>query len=158
MKIVNVVEVKRSPADVWHIVAKEFDQAHKWMGFVENSYAIEGSQKLEAVPVTGRVCEFTKKPNGLRARESVLRYSEEKMSFDFDVVPENAPKVFPVKKNIVTMSVKQKGKDVSEVSWTSNIELSTFGYLIYPLIRFNLSKSFAGVLKDLKTYMEADVR
>ena len=49
MNIVNVVEINRSPADVWQVVAKEFDQAHKWMGFVENSYAIEGSEKLEKI-------------------------------------------------------------------------------------------------------------
>lgn len=155
MIIVSAVEINRPVDDVWHAVAQRFDKAHEWMGFVENSYKVEEKVDIEGAPMAGRVCEFTKEPNGLKAEERILRFSEQKREFDFDVVPVNAPKLFPVKKNIVTLAVKKLSGGRAEVVWQSNIELTKFGYVTYPFIKFGLSKNFKGIMEDLKEYMES---
>ncbi|WDE05837.1 SRPBCC family protein [Thalassomonas viridans] len=154
MNITKLVKIDRSAEDVWRAVAEQFDQVYKWMGIVQHSYKVEGEQPVEGAPVAGRVCEFTDKPNGLKAEEKILSYSAEEMRFDFDVVPVNAPKVFPVKKNIVTMSVRALADNRAEVSWTSRIQLTPFGYLIYPLLKRGLSRNFGGIMLDLKNYLE----
>ncbi|WDE09543.1 SRPBCC family protein [Thalassomonas haliotis] len=154
MKITKHVLIQRHPEDVWHTIAEQFDQAHKWMGIVENSYKVPGQSAVDGAPVAGRVCEFTKDPNGLKAEEKILSFSPEQMRFDFDVVPVNAPKLFPVKRNLVTMSVRKTSNSLSEVTWLSQIELSLFGYIVYPLLKRGLSKNFAGIMEDLKRYLE----
>jgi len=156
MKIVKTIEINRPSADVWQLVAEQFDQAHKWMGFVENSYAVEGSSTLDGAPMAGRVCEFTPDPNGLKAKEKILNFSKQKMQFEFDVVPLNTPRFFPVKKNVVTMSVKKISDTRSEVTWVSKLELSAIGYVIHPLLKRGLSKNFANVLRDLREYMQTN--
>ncbi|WP_281557351.1 SRPBCC family protein [Thalassomonas sp. RHCl1] len=154
MKITKKVLIERHPEDVWQTVAEQFDQAHKWMGIVENSYKVQGQSAVDGAPMAGRVCEFTNDPNGLKAEEKILNFSAEQMHFDFDVVPVNAPKLFPVKRNVVTMSVRKTSNSQSEVTWLSHIELSLFGYVFYPLLKRGLSKSFAGIMEDLKRYLE----
>lgn len=155
MKIVTKVEINRPVKDVWYTVANRFDKAHEWMGFVEASYKVEEKSAIEGAPMAGRVCEFSKDPNGLKAEERILKFSEQDKEFDFDVVPQNAPKIFPVKKNIVTLAVNELPGRKSEVVWHSNIELSPFGYVTYPFLKFGLSKNFAGIMDDLKMYMES---
>ncbi|ANW26547.1 MULTISPECIES: SRPBCC family protein [Vibrio] len=154
MNILKVVEINRKSSDVWKIVADQFEHAHTWMGFVVDSYALKEGNVLDGAPVAGRVCEFTDKPNGLKAKENILYFSEQDMRFQFDVVPFNAPKVFPVKKNIVTLSVKEVSAEKCLVTWESNIELSAFGYLAYPFLKLGLSKNFGQVLDDLRYHME----
>ncbi len=156
MNITKKVEINRNADDVWHEVARRFDKAHEWMGFVEHSYKVEEGDVIEGAPMVGRVCEFTKDPNGLKAEERILNFSEQDKRFDFDVIPKNAPVVFPVKKNVVTMTVSALSSVRSEVVWHSNIELSTIGYLVYPILKRGLSKNFAGVMADLKIHMESN--
>ena len=152
MEIIKTIVVDRSADDAWHIIANEFDQAYKWMSFVHHSHKVEDGDLPNGAPMAGRVCEFSDKPNGLQAVEKILSYSAEKKQFDFDVVPVNAPRPFPVRKNIVTMKVKPLGENQAEVSWTSRVELTAFGYLLYPFLRFGLSKQFGQVLVDLQDY------
>ncbi|WP_255900996.1 hypothetical protein [Vibrio campbellii] len=83
-----------------------------------------------------------------------MYFSEQDMRFQFDVVPFNAPKVFPVKKNIVTLFFKEVSAEKCLVTWESNIELSAFGYLAYPFLKLGLSKIFGQVLDDLRHHME----
>ena len=158
MKIKKTIRIERSPQDVWHLIAEEFDQAYLWMDFVKKSYPLDEFSQNQTAPIPGRVCEFTDNPNGLKAKEKILSYSEEEMRFSFDVIPMDAPKVFPVKKNIVTMSVKAISDDQCRVSWESDITLSVLGILLYPILRRGLSKNFTGVLKDLKNYLEVSNR
>ena len=42
MNITQQIIIERNPEIMWKIVAEEFDQAHKWMGFVTHSYQLEG--------------------------------------------------------------------------------------------------------------------
>ncbi|MCK0068170.1 SRPBCC family protein [Kordiimonas laminariae] len=152
MEIIKTVVIDRTADEAWHIVAEEFDQAYKWMSFVHHSHKVDSDDTANGAPVAGRVCEFTDNPDGLKAIEKILSYSPENKQFVFDVVPVNAPRIFPVHKNIVTMSVTALGNDKAEVSWTSNIELTAFGYILYPFLKFGLSKQFGQVLADLQTY------
>lgn len=156
MKILKNISIDRDTDTLWRIVAEKFDDAYKWMGFVHRSYKVEEAPIVKNAPVAGRVCEFTTKPNGLKAVEKILSYSPNSKTFTFDVVPINAPKVFPVDKNTVTMTVSVLGKNQSKVTWSSNIELTGFGYLIYPFIKRGLSKNFGEILQDLKDYAEGE--
>ena len=148
------IKIERSADKVWQVVGEEFDQAYKWMSFVVHSYKTEGPASIDGAPVSGRICEFTDKPNGLGAEETILAYEPANRRIVFDVVPINQPILFPVKKNRVTLTVKALGNDASEVTWASSIETSLLGTLISPLLKRGLSKSFANVLSDLKRYAD----
>ncbi|KIC12976.1 hypothetical protein RA19_00840 [Leisingera sp. ANG-M1] len=157
MKITKSVIVNRSADLMWKIAADEFDQAYKWMGFVHKSYRTEGGEPVQGAPMEGRVCEFTDKPNGLKAREKILSYSAENKRLVFDVVPVDTPVVFPVRVNVVTLTVKALGPERSQVTWESDVALTALGYLIYPLLKRGLAKNFATIMQELKAYAEQQV-
>ena len=154
MKITINTTIHCSADRLWQITGTEFDQAYKWMGFVKKSYKTETPSLVPEAPVAGRICEFTDKPNGLKARENILAYSDQDRRLVFDVVPVNQPAIFPVKKNAVTLTVKALPDNQATIEWQSDIELSAFGYLIYPFIKKGLSNSFGSIMNDLKHYAE----
>lgn len=154
MKIKKTIRIERSPQDVWHLIAEEFDQAYVWMNFVTKSYPLNEIEQNPKFPVVGRVCEFSEDPNGLKAKEKILTYSEQDMRFSFNVIPINAPSFFPIKENLVTMSVVALSDQESQVSWESEIHLSPLGVALYPILKRGLSKNFSGVMKDLKKHLE----
>ncbi len=156
MRIIRTVTVNRSADLMWKIVADEFDQAHRSMGFVHKSYRTEGGDPVRGAPMEGRVCEFTDKPNGLKAREKILSYSSENKRLVFDVVPVDTPPVFPVRVNVVTLTVKALGRDQSQITWDSNVSLTALGYMIYPLLKRGLNKNFATIMDELKDYAEKE--
>lgn len=156
MKILKTISIDRDTDTLWRIVAEEFDDAYKWMEFVHRSYKVDEAPSIKDAPVAGRVCEFTTKPNGLKAVERILSFSASSKTFSFNVVPMNAPRVFPVAKNTVTMTVAPFGNNQCTVTWSSDIELTGFGYLIYPIIKHGLSKNFGEIMQDLKNYAEGE--
>ncbi|WP_299494391.1 SRPBCC family protein [uncultured Shewanella sp.] len=158
MNITQQIIIERNPEIMWKIVAEEFDQAHKWMGFVTHSYQLKDSAPITNAPMFGRVCEFTDKADGLKAKEEILSYSKDRMEIIFDVVPLNTPLIFPVRKNIVTMIVSPVGKNSAQITWNANVTLTSFGLLIFPLIKRGLSKNFAAILRDLQQYALKNVK
>ena len=155
MKITKSIIVNQPSELVWKVVAKEFDQAHLWMGPVKKSYALDDGRHHTSAPVAGRVCELGNGPKGLKAEEVITQYNEKDQYLVFDVVPKNAPALLPLNKNTVKMSVESIGLNQSKVLWESTPDLKVMGKLLSPVLKLGLGKAFSDILKDLKKYCES---
>ncbi len=155
MKISKSIIINQSSELVWKVVAEEFDQAHLWMGPVKKSYKFDKGGINTSAPVAGRVCELGNGPEGLIAEEVITDYNQEGQYLVFDVVPKNAPRLLPLNKNTVKMTVVNLGGNQSEVLWESTPDLKLMGKILSPVLKLGLGKAFSGILKDLKTYCES---
>ena len=153
MNITKTIIINQSADHVWQVVGDEFDQAHVWMSFVKNSYALEQPAKLDDAPMAGRVCRFGDDENATYAEEIITRYDAQNRTIEFTVIPKNAG-FLPIVQNKVKIKVDAVGANKSQVTWVSEPELKTFGKLISPLLKFGLGKSFNDVLNELKGYCE----
>lgn len=155
MKITKSIIVNQASELVWKVLAEEFDQAHLWMGPVKKSYAFDDGTKNTSAPVAGRVCELGSGPNGLKAEEVITQFNEKEQYFVFDVIPKNAPKLLPINKNTVKMSVVKLDSGQTKVLWESTPDLKTMGKIMSTILKIGLGKAFSGILKDLKKYCES---
>ena len=154
MKITKSVIINKPAADVWKIIAHDFDKAHEWMGPITNSYAIgDGESKLGA-PMEGRMCNLSKDPNGAKAKEIITQYDEAGRSLTFDISSVDVPAIVPIKKNRVQMSVIEQGANRTKVVWVANPQLKLFAYPFYPLLRMLIPVAFGKLLNGLKEFAE----
>ena len=135
-------------------MAHDFEKADTWMAAVPKSYHKTDGTKIADAPMIGRVCEFTTKSNGLFADETILAYDEANQSMTVEVVPKNTPKVFPIQKNIVIMSVNSLGQNQSEVVWVSKPILKRYTGFLSPVLKMGLGKGFGEILEELKYFAE----
>lgn len=155
MKIFKSIIINQPSELVWKVVAEEFDQAHLWMGPVKKSYQFDKGDSNTSAPVAGRVCEFGNGSEGLKAEEVITDYNQEGQYLVFDVVPKNAPRLLPLNKNTVKMTVVSLGANQSEVLWESTPDLKLMGKILSPVLKLGLGKAFSEILKDLKQYCES---
>lgn len=152
MKISRQIRINKPAAAVWKILAHDFDKADQWMSLVPKSHAINEGTPTDNAPMTGRVCEFSPKSNGPRADERIIAYNEELRQMTVRVVPIDTK--FPIVHNDLSLSVNALNSEQSEVHWNANFTLTPKGYLLYPLLKMGIGKSFAEVLDDLKYFAE----
>lgn len=154
MKITKKIVINQ-PADlVWNFIAYDFDQAHLWMGPIPHSYAIGSGNSKQGAPMEGRICHLSDKADGAKAKEVITAFDDAKKSLTFEVTSINVPAIVPVKKNVVTMTVKRLGANQSEVIWVSRPQIKAFAYPLYPLLKLGAGAAFKGLLKGLKDYAE----
>ena len=158
MNISKSIVINQPAALVWKVVGEEFEQAHLWMGPVKHSYALDQGTKLASAPVSGRVCELGNGPKGLQAEEVITEYNDEARYLVMDVVPKNAPKLLPIHKNTVKMTVIDIGHNQSKVLFDATPDLKTLGKILSPVLKLGLGKAFGDILKDLKKYCELTVQ
>ncbi len=154
MTITKTIEIEKSAIEVWQLLSDDFDKVYEYMAPVYRSYKIENEEPVEGAPMSGRICEFTPKEGGFYAEERITNIDNENRSLTVEVIPMNAPKVLPLIKNILKLSVRDLGGDKSEVIWTTQPELKPIGKLMKPLVKAGLAKSFVGVLEELKFFAE----
>ena len=139
----------KAPAnDVWAVVADQFTSNDKWMAQV---FETEGS-KAKAGDLDARVCQLTPTLDGLNTYEEVIEYDKENYRFVFTVIVRGGGK-FPVKRNVATVTLEDMGTETL-VRWETKPELKPVGYLIIPLLKAGIQKSFREVLEELKYYVE----
>ena len=152
MKVRNSIIIDSNIEEVWRILAVEFDRAGDWMSFVPNSYAIETGYMAEEAPMVGRVCEFTPEATGARADERITTFDPENKLLVFEVVPIDAP--MPVHKNTISVKLFDLGHNETEVQWDSDLDLKSLGYVMYPMVKVMVKKTFNKILEELKVYTE----
>jgi|GEM_PF-644237 len=149
------------PIDVvWTRVADEFARIEEWLPSVVTSTPLEANQvpaglDLDA-PVAGRMCTFTDRDDGLAAFEPITEYNKAEYRLRFDAVPQNAPALLPVSVNHVTMQLVEVGPNETELQLHASPELKPHGYLMYPLVKSALTKTFGGLLDGQKEWVERD--
>lgn len=154
MKIQKSITVNKSADYIWNIIAKDFDKAYLWMAPIPHSYDIGKGESSVGAPMEGRICHLSNNPDGAKAKEVITQYDDDNKSLTFEVTSIDVPAIVPVKKNVVTMSVKAVGMHQSEVTWVSRPQLKAFGYLLYPLLRLALPAAFGRLLTGLKDFAE----
>jgi len=154
MKITKKIVINQ-PADlVWNFIAYDFDQAHLWMGPIPHSYAIGTGNSKQGAPMEGRICHLSDKADGAKAKEVITDFDDANKSLTFEVTSINVPAIIPIKKNVVSMTVKSLGRNQSQVIWVSRPQIKAFAYPLYPLLKLGAGAAFKGLLKDLKNYAE----
>ena len=154
MQMTLTIEIDGPIATVWEVLATDFDKASDWMSFVTHSYKTSDKPAVEQAPMAGRVCEFSANPDAMFVNEAITSYDEEAHTLTIEIHPENTPAMFPVRKNEVTISLVALSDDRTEVQWRVAPILRPLGYVMYPMLRFGMVKSFRSVLEELKFYVE----
>lgn len=154
MRITKKIRIEKPASEVWKILATDFDKAGDWMSVVKKSYVKEGDHEVIDAPMSGRVCELSAQPNGLRAYETITDFDEDNRSMSVDIVPANTPKLFPITKNTLCVSVMSIGHSSSRVIWSVEPQLKSYARLMAPLVKLGLGKAFMDVLEELKFYAE----
>ena len=155
MKIYRTITIDRPADEIWKLIAHDFDKAELWMDPIPRSCAIGMGEGLDGAPMAGRLCDLSKNPQGAKVREVITHYSEAERTLTFDITPINMPALVPMKKNLITMAVKQLGGGRCEVSWLAQPTLKLQDYLLYPLLRLALPMAYGKLLTGLKRYAEA---
>jgi len=156
MKITVKTIISRSIDDVWTLVADDFTSIQRWSASVVISEKLARSDVCDA-PSGGRYCTFTDDPQGFGARETITRYDRTAYRLEFEVVPMNAPAALPLKRNYVTISLERLSNGDTELTWVAEPELKVHGYLLYPVLRLGIAKSFGKILSELKAYAEGEL-
>jgi hypothetical protein len=108
LKSTKYLEINAAPAKVWSIV-KDFDGLHKWHPAFSNDVLTKGSNGQ-----VGAVRAITLK-DGPTFTESLLAYSDESMSYKYDIL--ESP--LPLDNYLSEMRVSPRGH-VTMVTWTGS--------------------------------------
>lgn len=142
------ITINASADKVWDILGHKFADVGQWSRSISQSVINHEAPKVNNSPVGGRLCETSIG----KISEEFTAYDEEKMTFSFKGVITS--KVFS---NVIsTNAVTAIDENTSKVTVTPNVDLKTFGILMYPLIKMQLSKLINEVLIDLKYFAEND--
>jgi len=148
MKFSKDITINTPAEKVWDILGHKFADVGQWSRSISKSVVNTNAPKVNNSPVGGRLCETSIG----KISEEFTAYDEEKMTFSFKGVITS--KMFS---NVIsTNTVTAIDENTSKVTVTPNIDLKTFGILMYPLIKMNLSKLINEVLIDLKYFAEND--
>jgi hypothetical protein len=155
MKIEVTTDINAPIDAVWTLLADDFTSIQTWSDSVFTSNPLEVTGPNGA-PVGGRYCTFTDDPDGFAARETITTYDKASWTLAFDVDPVNAPKAIPLVRNHVTVILEQRAPNETRLRWVTEPELKSFAYVMYPLIKIGLRKSFKGIVAELKAFAEGD--
>ena len=154
MNIEIVTTIARPIEDVWSVVADDFTSIQTWSASVVTSSPLEGLSTIGGAPMAGRVCTFTDDPEGFGAREQITRYDAANHTLEFDVEPLNAPRALPIRRNHVVVTLRRIDAGTTELTWVSQPTLKPHGFLLYPMLKLGLAKSFRGIVGELKAFLE----
>lgn len=152
MKLIKKVEINQPIDKVWKVWAEEFDKVQDWMAVVVHSFEKKEGNTPSGSPMIGRVCEFSGKSDGPKVLEDILLYDKDNYRLDVKVVPRNVP--LPLKYNLLKSSLKEISNHKTEMTLDINPSIGWTGYLLYPVLKRGLSKSFNELLEELKHYVE----
>tara|TARA_B110000091_G_scaffold28640_1_gene28635 strand:+ start:207 stop:776 length:570 start_codon:yes stop_codon:yes gene_type:complete len=154
MKFTKKLKVKASTDKVWEIFAHGFNDAHKWMASVPNSYGQSNGASFEGAHSDGRVCELSPDKNGMNASEKFLAYDENNKTATVQVDFVNTPFIFPVKYNILDFSIRKLGDGESEMTWKFSSNIKPLGLILWPLLRIGFDKFIGDIMEELQFYVE----
>jgi len=154
MKTTKRIAINTNSDKVWDIFAHDYDNAHKWMASIPNSFGIDGGKKFKGATSSGRVCELDGNPKGLKAKETFLAYDEANKSYTLLVQFLNTPFGFPIVKNEAEFFIEDNEDNLSIMTFTATSTLKPLGFILYPLIKLGFSFLLKQVLEELKFYVE----
>ena len=137
------------PADkLWGILAHNFTDVGTWARSISKSVVNEDSEIVNNSPVGGRICDTSIG----HIKEEFVTYDEAGMTYSF----KGEITSIMLSDVISTNTVVAIDENTSKVIVTPSVDLKILGFVLYPLIRMNLSKTINEVLLDLKYFAEND--
>jgi carbon monoxide dehydrogenase subunit G len=146
MKFSKQIIVDAPAEKVWGVLGRDFENVGKWATLVTHSEVNTEARAVNDSPVGGRLCNTSIG----KVSEEFTAYDDQDMSFSFKGVISS--KLFT---NLIsTNKVVAIDENTSEVTVTTNVELTFLGTWMLSLIKLQLSKAVSGGLDDLKYYVE----
>jgi len=154
MKLNFEIEINSPIQNVWHSMAEDFANIHKWYGPIKNSYELPDTQKMENASCAGRVCVLTDNENGPKASELIKVYDKSNWLLELEVSILDAPAIMPFNSNYAIFQLKQISATQTLLELKVAPKLKAHGIVLYPLIKMGLSMEFKKLLRALKTHTE----
>lgn len=154
MKITKKITIEKSTDIVWKVFADDFANAYKWMSGVTHSYQTNSIVNTTGAPVSGRVCKLDNKDDSMYVVEKIINYDKSNLDFKFQVTPENAPTLMPVKRMNHHVSLRSLGPNKTEVIWNATPDLKLHGKIMKPMLKIGFGKFFKQILVELKHFTE----
>jgi hypothetical protein len=154
MKVLRSVTIQATPDKVWDVFAHEFDSAGDWMASVPKSVAAEVGEHWDGAKSAGRVCDLTAGKSPIQVSERFLAYDEANKTCTVEVVPTQAPRLMPFKKNVVEVKVLSDGAGGTDMNWALTSTLSSHTYLFYPLFKLALGVFVRQIHEEFKHFVE----
>lgn len=149
MKTSNKITVNAIIDDAWRVMADEFTHNDRWMAQVfKTRTTTNPNENLSA-----RICELTPTLDGIRTDEKIIEYDKDNYKLVFTVAIENGGKL-PVKNNVATVTMRELSGGGVEVHWATTPSLKPIGYILAPMLKLGIQKSFKEVLEEFKHYVE----
>lgn len=148
IEIKKQVTISGSTADVWRVLAHEFDRVGEWATTIAQSKPNPDASPIAGAEVSGRICVV---PGFGDLKESFTHYDEANMTFSYEAV-QGMP--FFVKTAVNTWSLTQKGNQ-TVVDMRLIVDVNLFpGKLMAPILRGQFDKQASEIVQELKYYIE----
>jgi hypothetical protein len=154
MKVFKNVTIDATPDKVWDVFAHNFDAAGDWMASVPKSAGAEVGERWDGAHSAGRVCDLTTGANPIQVSERFLAYDEANKTCTVEVVPTQAPRLMPFKRNVVEVGVLADGTGGTDMNWVLTSTLSPHTYVFYPLFKLALGVFVRQIQEELKHFVE----
>ena len=154
MKTTKTITINTTGDKVWEVFAHDFNNAYKWMASIPKSFGKDNGTQYPDCSSAGRVCELDNNPNGLKAKESFLSYSEEDRTCTVLIEFLNTPFGFPLVQNVAEFSLTEQGNNQSVVTFSVTSTLKPLAFIIYPIIKFGFGFFVKQIVEELKFYVE----
>ena len=149
MKITKNITVAANPADVWRVIAEEYDQVDRWASAVERSMAVAGGSAPGGAPVAGRTCETSLGP----FKERIVEYDETNHRLAYEASGEKMP--FFVKNMTARWRLSQVKPGTTDVAMTLDVRLlPVFNVLMALPMKIQLGKVVQESIEECKHFVE----
>ncbi|MBV6644060.1 MAG: SRPBCC family protein [Cyclobacteriaceae bacterium] len=146
MNIKKEIIVNKPAKEVWEVLGDQFPDAYKWARGLDHSQG--HGDPFDGTPCNNRTCEV---PGFGKIQEAIRKFDSNKHILAYEVTHG-----FPgfIASAVNTWKLTPQGFNTKV---EMNMEMQTKGIkgaIMGPMMKMNLSKTVAGVLSDLKTYVE----
>jgi hypothetical protein len=125
-----------------------------WSWVLGGAVGAAVDERWDRAQSAGRVCDLTAGTNPVQVSERFLAYDEANKTCTVEVVPTQAPKLMPFKKNVVEVEVSADGNGATDMKWVLTSTLSAHTYLFYPSFKLALGVFVRQIHQELKHFVE----
>ena len=148
MEINKEIAINKSVSEVWNLIGNRFSDAHLWARGLTHSEGF-GSAGKDGAPCQNRVCDV---PGFGIIKEKIEKFDAKNQILSYSVI-EGFPSF--ISSAVNTWTLKRLSEDKTLVSMKLSMKTRGFkGLIMGPLMKMQISKLTAGVVNDLKVYLE----
>ena len=147
MEIKKEILINRPIQEVWEVLGNQFSTAHKWARGLTHSEGF-GKPKFNGAECNNRTCEV---PGFGTIHEEIKKFDVQNYVLAYEVV-----KGFPgfITSAVNIWTLERKGRNTL-VRMHMNMQTKGFkGIIMGPMMKMQLNKIVAGVIEDLKIFVE----